>query len=51
MYIIERMNMNISFKIFEQAEAEADNDQSDLLVEILNFSKQVKPKSLEKRKT
>ena len=28
---------------------EADNDQSDLLVEILNFRKQVKPKNTEKK--
>ena len=28
---------------------EASNDQSDLLVEILNFKKQVKPKNPEKK--
>ena len=28
---------------------EADKDQSDLLVEILNFRKQVKPKTLQKK--
>ena len=29
---------------------ESDNDQSDLLVEILNFKKQIKPKNKETKK-
>ena len=53
------MNMHIIFRtintfardIYNGANTlkEADNDQSDLLVEILNFRKQVKPKNPEKK--
>ena len=51
-YIIEQMNIHIIFRIFEQKThcngtitlKEAHKDQSNLLVEILNSKKQVKPK-------